>query len=255
MPTRFLLRIGPASVDAFLPLLLRMPTPPLPTSSTPGLALSNTAAAGMRKLPTQERAQRTIETIFEATAQIVEEEGEAALSTNKVARKAGFSVGTLYQYFPTKESILLAMISHERRRVMNEMQAMLQRAVQEKADCKQVLRERIRALIQAFGAGSRMKRAMIRLAWRMDHHDNVTQAMRESADHIAVALSQLQDPSLRPATPAMMFVATRAVMGAIRSASLEESPLLGTQDFEDELVRLAWGLMRAPTDDDLSAAP
>jgi AcrR family transcriptional regulator len=199
----------------------------------------------MRKLPTQERAQRTIATIFEATAQIVESEGEAALSTNKVARKAGFSVGTLYQYFPTKEAILVSMIAYERRRVMDEMQAMLRRAVEERADPKLVLRQRIRALIEAFGVGSRMKRAMIRLAWRMDHHENITQALRESADHIAVALSQLQDPSLRPPTPAMMFVATRAVMGAIRSASLEESPLLGTQDFEDELVRLAWGLIRA----------
>jgi hypothetical protein len=34
-------------------------------------------------------------------------------------------------------------------------------------------------------------------------------------------------------------------MGAIRNASLEDSPLLGTREFEDELVRLVWGLFRA----------
>jgi len=216
----------------------------------------------MRKQPTQERAQQTIATIFEATAQIVEAEGEAGLSTNKVAKKAGFSVGTLYQYFPTKEAILVALIARERRRVMDEMQAMLLKAVQEKSDPKVVMRQRVRALIEAFGTGNRVRRSMIRLAWRMDHHDNITQALREGADHIAVAMSQLQDPSLRPPSPAMMFVATRAVMGAIRSASLEESPLLGTQDFEDELVRLAWALMRAEpepqpdrTPDTLSSAP
>ncbi|MEY4562414.1 MAG: hypothetical protein RLZZ618_1691 [Pseudomonadota bacterium] len=216
----------------------------------------------MRKQPTQERAQQTIATIFEATAQIVEAEGEAGLSTNKVAKKAGFSVGTLYQYFPTKEAILVALIARERRRVMDEMQAMLLKAVQEKSDPKVVMRQRVRALIEAFGTGHRVRRSMIRLAWRMDHHDNITQALREGADHIAVAMSQLQDPALRPPSPAMMFVATRAVMGAIRSASLEESPLLGTQDFEDELVRLAWALMRAEpeqqpgrTPDTLSSAP
>ncbi len=205
----------------------------------------------MRKLPTQERAQRTIDMIFEATAQIVESEGEAGLSTNKVARKAGFSVGTLYQYFPTKEAILASMIGVERRRVMDEILARLRQAVQERADPKQVLREHIRALVLAFGAGTGLKRAMIRLAWRMDRHEQVTQALRESAEHIAVALSQLQDPSLRPPTPAMIFVVTRAVMGTIRSAALEESPLLDTPAFEDELVRLAWGLISANP----SAAP
>lgn len=86
---------------------------------------------------------------------------------------------------------------------------------------------------------------MIRLAWRMDHHENTTQALREAAERNAFALSQLQDPSLRTPTPAMMFVATRAVMGVIRSASLEDSPLLGTPEFEDELVRMVMGVIRA----------
>jgi len=210
-----------------------------PHSATPS------ALDTMRKQPTQERAQRTIETIFEATAQIMEEDGEAALSTNKVAKRAGVSIGTLYQYFPTKEAILLAMIHRERRRTMDEMQTMLAQAVLEQRDPYTVLRERIHVLIESFGAGHRVKRAMIRSAWRMDHHESITQALREGADHIAIALSQVQDPALRPATPAMMFVVTRAVMGAIRSASLEESPLLGTQAFEDELVRMAWGLLKA----------
>jgi len=199
----------------------------------------------MRKLPTQERAQRTIETIFEATAQVMEDEGEFGLTTNKVAQKAGVSIGTLYQYFPTKEAILIALINRERRRVMDDMRLMLELAVQERRNPHTVLRERIHKLIESFGSGNKIKRAMIRMAWRMDHHESVTQALREGADTIAIAISQIKDPSLRPVTPAMMFVATRAVMGAIRSASLEESPLLGTQEFEDELVRMAWSLICA----------
>jgi len=204
----------------------------------------------------------TVSAILDAGIRVLDREGLDAMTTSRVAEVAGVSVGTLYQYFPTKEAILVALIARERRRVMDEMQAMLLKAVQEKSDPKVVMRQRVRALIEAFGTGNRVRRSMIRLAWRMDHHDNITQALREGADHIAVAMSQLQDPSLRPPSPAMMFVATRAVMGAIRSASLEESPLLGTQDFEDELVRLAWALMRAEpepqpdrTPDTLSSAP
>ncbi|MCJ0763928.1 TetR/AcrR family transcriptional regulator [Variovorax terrae] len=199
----------------------------------------------MRKLPTQERAQRTIEALFQATAQIVEDEGEAALTTNKVARKAGFSIGTLYQYFPSKEAILLAMIGRERRRVMERLQALLSQAVQQRRDPQAVVRELVHQLVESFGSGPKHRRAMIRLAWRMDHHDNVTQALREAGERNAFALGQLNDPGVRAPTPAMMFVATRAVMGTIRSASLEDSPLLGTPEFEDELVRMVWGVLRA----------
>lgn len=210
---------------------MKQPAPKLPSET-------------MRKLPSQQRAQRTIEAIFQATARIVENEGEAALNTNRVARDAGFSIGTLYQYFPSKESILLAMISRERRRVMDQLAAMMSRAVQERRDPQAVVRELVHILVESFGSGPKHRRALIRLAWRMDHHDNVTQALREAVERNSVALSQLDDPSVRQPTPAMMFAATRGVMGAIRSASLEDSPLLGTPEFEDELVRMVWGVLR-----------
>jgi hypothetical protein len=74
--------------------------------------------------------------------------------------------------------------------------------------------------------------------------------MREASERIAVALSrfspQSHDGTLAPKLrthPAALFVVTRAVMGAIRSASLEKSALLGSAEFEDELVRLAWAML------------
>ena len=202
-------------------------------------------ADAMRKAPVQERAQRTIEAIFEATAQVVESDGEAALTTNKVASRAGVSIGTLYQYFPSKEAIVLAMSQRERRRVMDELQAMMGRAVEEKRDPQDVVRELVRTLVESFSAGPRLRRAMVRKVWKMDHYEHIKQALREAAERNAMMLSRVADPRLRPPNPVMMFVATRAVMGAIRNASLEDSPLLGTREFEDELVRMVWGLLRA----------
>ena len=199
---------------------------------------------GMRKWPTQERARRTIAAIFEATAQIVDSDGPEALSTNKVAQRAGVSIGTLYQYFPTKEAIVVAMITQERQRVMTELQGMLISAMQQTSlDVESNLRDQIRALLAALGTGSHLNRAMVRLAWHMDHHEQVAQAQREGTERLAIALSQLKDPKLRALSPAMLFVGTRAVIGVIRSASLENSPLLDTQELEDELVRMVWRLV------------
>ncbi len=206
--------------------------------------------AGMRRQPTQERALQTIEAIFGATAQIVENDGEAALTTNRVAQVAGVSIGTLYQYFPSKEAVLLAMVERERGRVQQEMQRLLDDALERQRAVREVLQDVVRLLVSAFGTGghSRVRRAMVRLGWRVDQHERFTAALREGAERNAVALARLVDGgdgSIRPPTPAMMFVATRAVMGAIRSASLEDSPLLGQPAFEEELVRMLWGVLRA----------
>lgn len=209
-------------------------------SPTPPLRPEN-----MRRVPTQERAQRTIDTLFDATLQVVEQEGEAGLTTNRIAEKAGFSVGTLYQYFPTKEALLLALIHRERRVAMDEVERILDRAIEDGTDPRETLRAMVRVLVRSFGCGPRLRRAMVKLAWRMDHHENITQALREAAERNAMALARANRPELRPPTPAMMFVATRAVMGTIRSASLEDSPLLGTPGFEDELVRMLWGMLKA----------
>ena len=62
-----------------------------------------------RRKPKQARAQATVDSILEAAAQVLERTGPDGLNTNRVAERAGVSVGTLYQYFPDKETILLAV--------------------------------------------------------------------------------------------------------------------------------------------------
>lgn len=63
-----------------------------------------------KKVPKQARARATVEAILEATAQLLAEGGYDALSTNKIAVRAGVSIGSLYQYFDGKESLVSALI-------------------------------------------------------------------------------------------------------------------------------------------------
>ena len=64
----------------------------------------------VRKAPGQARSKETVSVILEASARILESEGLRGFNTNSVAAKAGVSVGSLYQYFPNKDAILLALI-------------------------------------------------------------------------------------------------------------------------------------------------
>jgi AcrR family transcriptional regulator len=63
-----------------------------------------------RKLPKQARSETTVEAILEAAAQVFERQGYAAGTTNRIAARAGVSIGSLYQYFPNKDAILVALV-------------------------------------------------------------------------------------------------------------------------------------------------
>jgi len=56
-----------------------------------------------RKLPQQDRSKVTVEAILTAAAHILTEHGYDNTSTNRIAERAGVSIGSLYQYFPNKE--------------------------------------------------------------------------------------------------------------------------------------------------------
>ncbi|MBU1412455.1 TetR/AcrR family transcriptional regulator [Myxococcota bacterium] len=63
-----------------------------------------------RKKPVQGRSKASVEAILMAAAQVFEAHGYAAGTTNRIAERAGVSVGTLYQYFPSKEAIVVALL-------------------------------------------------------------------------------------------------------------------------------------------------
>ena len=63
-----------------------------------------------RKRPRQERSRATVDTILAATARVLVKKGFDGLTTNAVAEAAGVSIGSLYQYFPSKEALVAALI-------------------------------------------------------------------------------------------------------------------------------------------------
>lgn len=68
------------------------------------------SAANPRKQPSQERSRETVAVILEAAARILESRGIEGYNTNAVAEKAGVSIGSLYQYFPGKDALTIALI-------------------------------------------------------------------------------------------------------------------------------------------------
>lgn len=74
--------------------------------------MARAASAEPRKQPRQRRSAETVDRILEAAARIFDERGYRATTTNHVAEAAGVSIGSLYQYFPNKDALLVALAEH-----------------------------------------------------------------------------------------------------------------------------------------------
>jgi AcrR family transcriptional regulator len=70
---------------------------------------SDCAAAALRHTPVQQRGQRRVDHILACAEALFAEVGFQRASTNAIAEKAKISIGSLYQFFDSKESILEAI--------------------------------------------------------------------------------------------------------------------------------------------------
>ena len=65
-----------------------------------------------RREPKQQRSRQTVEAVLEAVQLVLKRHGAEAITTNRIADAAGVSIGSLYQYFPDKQAIFMAL--HDR---------------------------------------------------------------------------------------------------------------------------------------------
>lgn len=75
----------------------------------------------MKKIPTQGRSRQMVDALVEATARTIAERGWQNTTTNHIATRAGVSVGSLYQYFESREDLLAALIERERQRLLQRL--------------------------------------------------------------------------------------------------------------------------------------
>ena len=177
----------------------------------------------VRRRPSQARSLATREAIFEAAAQILEREGERAFNTNRLAERAGVSVGTIYQYFPNKEAILVAMSRAAQAQLTDDTRRL---------DDRDVLRQSIQRLIWVMADKPQTRRAMVKAAIAGE----TARTLGAAIDRTAELLPRQSGYSRLDA-----FVTTRAVVGVVRAAVLEGYPGLLKPAFEEALVRLVRG--------------
>lgn len=190
-----------------------------------------------RKEPAQERSRVTYDAIVAATARVLVKDGYDALTTNRVAREAGVSVGSLYQYFPGKEALVAA--------VMEQHAARMQAHIEERllhvgaSGPLEAATEMIRAMLEAQRKEPRLHRALAeqvprigalrRLHELYGRYERLIAAwMEANRDHIEVKDVEIA-----------AFVLVAAVEGLVNRVLLDRPELVSTGKIEEHILRLA----------------
>ena len=66
-------------------------------------------AKKMRRAPTQKRSRERVQNILKVACDLIAAQGSDGMKMGELAQKAGVSIGSLYQYFPDKASVIHAL--------------------------------------------------------------------------------------------------------------------------------------------------
>jgi AcrR family transcriptional regulator len=195
-----------------------------------------------RRSPQRSGSRDTVEVIFEAAARILQGEGKAALNTNRIAEKAGVSIGAIYGYFPNKRAILLAMARRELDAMRDRVHAALVAVDDPERD---PVRRAVRALIKGYGARGKVRRILMETLFAEGGTEDMARPVSEIAQVLAAHDGEIMPARARKLSPVALYVLTRTVDGLVRTATYENVPFLASAEFEDEIVRLVSGYLAA----------
>jgi len=197
-----------------------------------------------RKTPIQARSAVTVEAISEATIQVLLSHGAERLTTTRVAERAGVSVGTLYQYYPNKRSLLFAVLEHHLNEVAERVEAACDGA------CHKPLAEMIKEMVEAF-VDAKMERAEISVALYRVSADvggpalikRIGQRSRKAVEAMLQTAPDTESPPDKFAIDIMLA----AMAGAIRSLLESEPSPSAVRKSREQLVLLCQSYMMAAT--------
>jgi AcrR family transcriptional regulator len=197
-----------------------------------------------RKVPVQTRATVTVGAICEATIQVLLRHGADRLTTTRVADRAGVSVGTLYQYYSNKQSLLFAVFEDHMDKVAQAVQAACADA------CHKPMSEMIRRVVEAY-VDVKMQRADISVALYKVAPDvggaalvkQTGQRLRKAIEGMLLTAPDLTLPLDRFAVDMMLS----AMSGAMRSALEAGASPATFRKVREHLILLCQSYMAAAT--------
>ena len=199
-----------------------------------------------RKQPRQQRSRLTVEQILQGAAQVFADRGYSETTTNLIARRTGISIGSLYQYFPNKDTILLELLRRHVQESADLIEVILQRAAAEERPLDQLLEQLVGSVLELHLTSPALMRVLLNDAPRTPE---VVELLHAGEDRLADAVGALlvRTPGLQPRHAAhAAYILVHLLEGLCHEFALHPPREMDAATFTRELVSLVRGYLAQP---------
>jgi len=195
-----------------------------------------------RRAPTQQRSRNTVDSILQATEQLVRTQGFSNVGTRQIAERAGISIGSLYQYFPTYQAILLTWYETVAERAARNMKLATVEVLNETFD--EALQSTIGLLLDTF---EKHALVLIRMPREVPEIETATQGSSfECLNRSSMRVFFSQHTQFNPRdTDRHIFFIENILMSNLRRFVTEKPRYLSRAAFISQLCRILSDYLKA----------
>ena len=198
-----------------------------------------------RKVAAQERSRATVDALVGATARILVEEGFDKASTNRIAEVAGVSVGSLYQYFPSKEALVAAVIEHHQQEIMQTVRGELADILAQPVET--AVRKLVAVAVKAHRVDPKLHRVLAEQIPRVGKLEKLETFNRENYTLFRTYLEGHRDELCVDDLELASFVCVTSIEALTHNAVLHYSKMFSDETMEaliDDCARLVTGYLK-----------
>lgn len=200
--------------------------------------------ATQRKVPSQVRSRAMVESIVEATTRVLLKEGYEACTTNRVAKAAGVSIGSLYQYFPHREALVVAVMERYQAELREAL--VLRLAELAHADLETAVRGMVTAMLEVSRINPRLHRVILEQVPRLGALKRLHELHGEYVPFVEAWLEAHRDELGVTAPSVAAWVLVSAVEGVVARVVVERTSWFELGILKEQLTRLVFNYL-APT--------
>src|SRR5688500_9277740 len=194
-----------------------------------------------RKSASQERSKATVDTLLAATARVLVKEGYDHASTNKIADAAGVSIGSLYQYFPSKEALVAAVVERHMDTICSNFTAKMAEVADQ--PMKDVIRELIRRLIELKLAEPKLHRVLVEQIPRVGRLNRMREIEERVGGLMRIFFEARKDEIRIRNLDAAIFMLVTIGVSYSHAIAIEAPPNLTVEEMTEEFVELVTGYL------------
>lgn len=189
-----------------------------------------------RKQPKQARARATVEALLEAAARVLVEEGHERTTTARIAEVAGVGIGSLYEYFPSKDALIAALVERHEQSMLEQLSRMAEEL--QGLSLEDGVRTYVAAMLAVHARGHALHQILTQQLAHLLGFEEIRK-MQVRAEGVVRGYLQAHRARLRcESLDVAAFILVTAVESVTHAAILDRPEMLRDPSFAEEVSQL-----------------